>query len=60
MRVRLGIGLAGHAKQMSAADVPNWSFVMYEGDGGVTFRVELRSLDLLRANMADVWTRRVD
>jgi hypothetical protein len=25
---------------------------MYDGDGGVTFRVELGSFDLLRANMA--------
>lgn len=30
---------------------------MYEGDGGVTFLVELGSLDLLRANMAAVVIR---
>src|SRR5690606_36600871 len=31
--------------------IPNCSFVMYEGDGGVTF-LEPRSFDLPRANMA--------
>lgn len=31
--------------------VPNCSFVMYEGDGGVTFLGELRSLAFPRANM---------
>jgi hypothetical protein len=36
--------------------VPNCSFDMYEGDGGVTFLVALgRSLELLRANMAAPW-----
>jgi hypothetical protein len=36
--------------------VPNCSLDMYEGDGGVTFLVELgRSLELPRTNMAAPW-----
>lgn len=39
------------SRYATVGDIPNCSLFMYDGEGGVTFREELRSLELLLANI---------
>ena len=45
--------LAAHmvSRYATVGDIPNCSLFMYDGEGGVTFREELRSLELPLANI---------